>query len=111
MMRYIRSTHGLRDFIATVVVGAPDRFRHRDHRAPEDQLNLDRAFEELRLGLEFVAQREADPGFHDRLGEVLAASLAAYRAGDRKRGAHLLQDFQNMIFGGVVGPEDSEHAS
>jgi hypothetical protein len=110
-MRYVRSTHGLRDFIATVVVGAPDRFRQRDHRAPEDQLNLDRAFEELRLGLEFVAPRDADPGFHDRLRDVLGASLAAYRAGDRRRGAHLLQDFQDMIFGQGMGLEGSEHAS
>lgn len=110
-MRWVRNLAGLHDFIGLVVLRAPNRFPVEDYRAADDQLNLDRAFEELRLGLKFVASRGADPGFHDRLGEVLAASLAAYRAGDRRRGAHLLQDFQNMIFGGVVGPEESEHAS
>ena len=97
-MRYVRNLQGLYDFIATVVLGAPDRFRYRDHRPSEDQLSLDRAFKELRSGLEFVAASDTDPGFHDRLREVLDQSLEAYRAGDRKRGAHLLQDFQDMIF-------------
>lgn len=99
MRRYVRSIEGLHDFIATVVLGAPDRFRIRDHRPAEEQLNLDRAFEELRAGLGFVAPRDDDPSFHVRLQSVLDASLAAYRAGERKRGAHLLQDFQDMIFG------------
>jgi hypothetical protein len=93
------------------VLRAPNRFPVEDYRAADDQLTLDRAFEELRLGLEFVAPRDADPGFHDRLGGVLAASLAAYRAGDRRRGAHLLQDFQDMIFSQSIGLEGSEHAS
>jgi len=53
-MRYVRSLQDLHDFIATVVVGAPDRLRYREHRPPADQLSLDRAFEELRGSLEFV---------------------------------------------------------
>ena len=104
-MRYVRNLQGLYDFIATVVLGAPDRFRYREYLAPEDQLNLDRAFEELRASLEFVAKSEAEPQFHDRLRGVLDQSLEAYRAGDRKHGAHLLQDFQDMIF----GPPNTAH--
>jgi len=98
-MRWIRRLEALHDFIGFVVLRAPNRFPLEDHRAPDDQLNLDRAFDELRAGLEFVAKSESDPQFHDRLRGVLDQSLEAYRAGDRKRGAHLLQDFQDTIFG------------
>lgn len=98
MMRFVRSLASLYDFIATVVLGAPDRFRVRDHRAPADQLSLDRAFEELRTALEFVLFDASDPGLHDRLRQVLDESLAAYRVGEPKKGAHRLQDFQDMIF-------------
>jgi hypothetical protein len=97
--RYVHSLRGLRDFVATVVLSAPDRFRYRDHRLEDDQLSLERAFAELRAGLEFVEPRADDPELHARLNATLDASKSAYLAGERKKGAHLLQDFQDMIFG------------
>lgn len=103
-MRWVRDLLGLYDFIAHVLLSAPDDFPVEDYRAPDDQLNLDRAFEELRNGLEFVAVSERDPAFHNRLRAVLDESLAAYRDGERKRGAYRLQDFQDMIFGSKDRP-------
>src|SRR5690606_32565893 len=92
MRKYVRSLSGLYDFIATVVVCAPDGFRTREFREADDQLTLDRAFEELRVGLAFVKQRPSDPEFLARLDRLLDASLAAYRSGEQIAGAHLLQD-------------------
>jgi hypothetical protein len=106
-MRFVRSLRGLSDFIATVILGAPDRFRYRDHRSADDQLTLDRAFDELRAGLEFVPQRFNDPTLFTRLHGMLDASLSAYRIGDRKQGAHRLQDFQDLIFGVTEGQSDA----
>jgi hypothetical protein len=103
-MRWVRDLLGLHDFIAHVVLGAPDDFPIEDYRASDDQLTLERAFEELRNGLAFVAVSNSDPAFHDRLRAVLDESLAAYRAGERKKGAHRLQDFQDMIFGSSDRP-------
>jgi len=61
-------------------------------------MNLDRAFEQLREGLA-IAYPEADfENKRQELGALLDQSLAAYRAGDRRSGAHLLQDFQDSIF-------------
>jgi hypothetical protein len=98
-MRWVRHLEALHDFIGHVVLGAPDRFPRESFLSDDEQLDLGRAFEELRSGLEFVAKSESDPRLHDRLHSVLDQSLAAYRAGERLRGAHLLQDFQDMIFG------------
>jgi hypothetical protein len=97
-MRWVRDLTGLYDFIALVVLDAPDDFPVQDYRAADQQLDLDRAFDELRAGLEFVAKREDDPDFHDRLHVALDGSLAAYRSGERVVGARLLQAFQDMIF-------------
>ena len=81
---------------------APDRFRVREFRSDVDQLTLDRAFEELRSALEFVELRHDRPGFHVELNRLLDESLRAYVAGEEVAGAHLLQDFQNLIFGPAV---------
>ena len=99
MKRFVRSLRGLHDFIATVVVCAPDRFRERDFRSEGDQLTLERAFAELQAALEFVDARPKDSELNVRLKQLLDESLAAYRSGDEVTGAHLLQDFQDEIFG------------
>jgi len=98
-MRWVLHLDALHDFIGLVILRAPDRFPRRDFLPDDEQLNLDRAFEELRNGLDFVAVCPGDPTFHNRLRTVLEESLDAYRAGDRRKGAHRLQDFQGMIFG------------
>jgi len=98
-MRWVRHLEALHDFIGLVVLYAPDRFRREDFLADHDQLDLDRAFSEMRSGLDFVVPRDSDPMFQSRLRVVLDESLAAYRSGDRKNGAHRLLELQRMIFG------------
>ena len=97
-MRRVKSLERLYDFIATVVLCAPDRFPKRDYLAEEDQLTLDRAFEELNAGMEFVRKEITDEVELARLQRLLDESLAAYRAGDEVKGAHLLQDFEAGVF-------------
>src|SRR5260221_4390556 len=97
-MNTLRSVDALYDFIATVVLCAPNRFPSRDYLPPDQQMNLDRAFEKLRTGIE-VAYPEADyANKRQELSALLNASLVAYKSGDRATGAHLLQDFKVRIF-------------
>jgi hypothetical protein len=103
-MHWVLHLDALHDFIGLVILRAPDRFPTRDFLPDDEQLNLDRAFKELRSGLDFVAVSPSDPTFHDRLRTALDESLEAYRTGDRREGAHRLQDFQNMIFGSSDRP-------
>lgn len=99
-MRRVKSLDRLYDFIATVVLYAPDRFPKRDYLKPEEQLNLERAFEELNSGMEYVREKIKDQGRLDELQQILDDSLAAYRVGDDVKGAHLLQDFEEIVFKG-----------
>jgi hypothetical protein len=59
---------------------------------------LDRAFAELRNGLQMVDPEVADEQKRERLSSMLDAAQAAYRAGDEVKGAHMLQDFEGLIF-------------
>jgi len=96
--RRIQNLDSLYDFIGYVVLCAPDQFPHRDYLPADQQMNLERAFEELRQAISLV---EADfPSADEQRGlsTTLARSLVSYRQGDVVAGAHALQDFQDLIF-------------
>jgi hypothetical protein len=97
-MRRIHNLPDYFDFLATVIIHAPDRFPSEDFLPPEEQLNLERAFSELRDGMEFISQRITASSALSVLGQLLDDSLAAYRLGDAKKGARLLQDFEEIAF-------------
>ncbi|MCW2003314.1 hypothetical protein FHY30_002069 [Xanthomonas arboricola] len=97
-VRRIQSIDSLYDFIGYVVLCAPDQFPKRDYLTSDQQMSLDRAFDELRHAISLV---EADfPGADQQRGlsVILDRSLASYRQGDIVAGAHTLQDFQDLIF-------------
>lgn len=93
-----KTVNDLFNLIGYVVLCAPDKFPVRDYLAPDEQMNLDRAFDQLRLGVEIAYPADFHPKKSGALYSLLDKSLSAYRAGDRFNGAHLLQDFQDQIF-------------
>jgi len=96
--RWVRDIPSLYNFIGYVVLGAPDRFPREDYLADGEQMNLTKAFEELRQGVALVSAENPNPGRAQELHAVLAEALEFYRAGDEVRGAHRVQDFQDLIF-------------
>lgn len=53
-MKRVKNFDRLYDFLATVILCAPDRFPREDFLSEKDQLTLDLAFSELNAGMEFV---------------------------------------------------------
>lgn len=99
-MAWVKDIASLYDFIAYVVVSAPDEFPHEDYLSDDELMTLDQAFAELRNGILFI---EADfPGADKARGltELLNRSLQSYKDGDDIRGGHLLQDFERLVFKG-----------
>lgn len=97
-MFVVESVDDLWDHIAYVLGCAPDQFPYRDFIADDQQMNLDRAFEQLRQGVE-IAYPEAS--FADKrvlLHSILDQSYAQYQAGENIKAGHLLNDFQGNIF-------------
>jgi len=99
MLRLVNDLKELRQLLHVTVMCAPDKFPVRDFLQPEDQLTLDTAFRDLNYGMQFVAKRIKDSGKLSQIQTMLDAALLFYRQGETMKGAHLLQDLEDMIFG------------
>jgi len=103
-MSWVTSVPSFRDFLSLVIVHAPDDFPEEDFLGPDEQLNLDSAFQELRRGLSLLDNSGASASSNTSLVGLLDKSLAAYRAGNDVAGAHLLQDLESQAFGSPHAP-------
>ncbi|MDI3380100.1 hypothetical protein ACFPPF_11370 [Xenophilus aerolatus] len=83
------------NFLSVVIVTAPD-FRRHDFLEEADQMTLPKAFAELRHGVELLEAAGYAGG--SALRTLLASAQDAYADGDRRKGAHLLQDFEDLAF-------------
>ena len=99
-MSWVRDIDSFYDFISLVVVSAPDGFPIEDYLSDDEQLNLDRAFAELRRGVQFVERDFPGADRERELNAMLDQALALYQKGEDVKAAHLLQDFEAKIFKG-----------
>ena len=98
MSSWIQDLSSLWDFIGYVVLSAPDNFAEEDYLQPDEQMNLERAFEELRNAINLIKPSKLNDAERTEALSLLEESLNSYRAGDDVKGAHVLQDFQVLIF-------------
>jgi hypothetical protein len=98
MSSWIKDVSSLWDFIGYVVLSAPDNFAEEDYLQPDEQMNLERAFEELRNAINLIKPAKLNDAERNEALSLLEESLNSYRAGDDVKGAHVLQDFQVLIF-------------
>lgn len=96
---WIESEEDLFEFLSLVVVCAPDEFPVEDFLPADSQLNLERAFEELNWGMALVRQGNRQPELLASAQRLLDEALASYSRGDDVQGAHLVQDFEALVFG------------
>ncbi len=86
-----------RDMIGYVVLRAPDEFPVEDYLADDEQMTLDKAFAQLRRGLPVAYDRIKNKDAIPKAAELLEASYQAYKDGDQRAGAFLLQDFDDLL--------------
>ena len=98
-MYVLQDLADFRDQISVVLLCAPDNFQQPSWMPDEDVLDLESAFDSLRFGLEtFANPRMKDPARRDEARRLLEASYEAYKAGEKQKGAHLIQDFERVVF-------------
>ena len=97
-MAWVRDISSFYDFIGYVVLRAPNRFPHEDYLPNDEQMTLEKAFSELQNGLSLVEKDHPGACASRKLHDLLNSSLAEYQNGNEVKGAHLLQDLQNLIF-------------
>ena len=97
-MARLTNIDSLYDFIGYVVLCAPDGFPQRDYLPPQEQMNLELAFEELRNGIDLGSRENPESDSSKLLSKLLDESFSLYKAGNELAAAHKLQDFQDAIF-------------
>ena len=97
-MFVVKNVDDLWNHIAYVLLCAPAQFPHEDFLTEDEQMNLDRAFEQLRQGVEIVyPELEFEPK-RAMLNDILDRSYAGYKAGKEVTAGRLLNEFQDNIF-------------
>lgn len=97
-MAWVRDIDSLFNFIGFVVLRAPSNFPVEDYLPADEQLNLERAFAELRRGVELIKAQAPNLSGIEKLDVVLVEALAFYRRGEDLQGAQRLHDFEALIF-------------
>lgn len=95
-MDWIQSYQEFYEFLAKVLICAPDDFPEEDYLPAHKQLNLQRAYEELEKGLVFVKQRLDSQKFQEVVAD-LKESKKAYEIGDERTGAKLIQKLRKDL--------------
>lgn len=98
MAAKIERLSDLRARIGSIVLSAPDRFPMVGSFGSDQQKNLLIAFDILHEGFPLVEKKIKDPAQLEQLRQLLKDALTAYQQGERKKGAHLLQDFEDIVF-------------
>jgi hypothetical protein len=98
MSEWIQDLNALRDFVGYVVLCAPDNFPEEDFLQRDEQMNLERAFEEMRNAMNLFKPSKMNDTKRSEALSMLEESLNSYRSGNIVKGAHLLQDFRTFIF-------------
>lgn len=104
-MYEINSRRRLWNFIATVLGGAVVGFPKEDYLEPDEQMTLEKAFDELRYGVRFALDEPCSRDGVANLNKLLDGSYAAFKAGDNQTGARLLHEFETTIFGDPDNPD------
>lgn len=97
-MFVMESVDDLWNHIAYVMGYAPDRFPYEDFIPADEQMNLDRAFNQLRQGVEVAYPEPSYEPKRALLNDILDRSYAAYKSNDEIAAGHLLNEFQDNIF-------------
>lgn len=97
-MFVMKSVDDLWEHIAYVMAYAPDHFPYRDFVSEDQQMNLERAFDQLREGVIIAYPEAAYADKRNTLNSILDRSYAAYKSNDEFSAGHLLNEFQDNIF-------------
>jgi hypothetical protein len=98
MAAKIEKLSDLRARISWIVLSAPAQFPTTGSFSDDQSKNLLVAFDLVYAGFSLVEKRIKDSSRLEELRTLLRDALVAYQHGDDKKGAHLLQDFQGMVF-------------
>jgi len=94
----METINDLWDHIAYVMEYAPADFPVEDYLLPQQQMNLDMAFQQLHQGVGIAFPAPPAAAQREQLDALLDRALAEYRNGDKTVAASMLAEFESIIF-------------
>ena len=95
-MRKLKELREFKDLLGSLVLRAPDNLRY-SFLSEAEQPTLDSEFIRLREGLELLPKKLKNSPLLCEIERLLDEALAAYKGGERLKGAHLLQDIEDIV--------------
>lgn len=99
LIRLVNNIEEFKRILHVTVLCAPDRFAVRDFLDEDEQLTLETAYRDLNYGMQFVAKKVKNPEIVAQVQQMLDQSLSLYKSGEEQKGAHMLQDLEDIVFG------------
>lgn len=84
---------------SSIVLCAPDDFYNDTSWLPEMKLDLDRAFIQLRNGVEHVFSKPRHAELQPKLLELADKAYAAYKANNKTEGIEFMVQFEEALKG------------
>ncbi len=89
--------HSFKDFVAFVRLCAPSDFPVEDYLKPDEQMNLDRAFDGLRYGLKLTAEEKGDLPVLATCRALVEEAYALYRDDRMRDGYFKVQEMEKLL--------------
>lgn len=86
-----------KEFVVYVFSCAPDMFPPEDWRAPDDQMNLNRAFDGLRYGLDMTAKEKGKSDVVAKCRVLVDEAYTAYTSGQNMEGQRKLEAVEKLL--------------
>ena len=87
----------VKETIAYIIAYAPDAFPFRDYCAPDEQIDLDRAYSELRAEFGELSKAVKDDVQIAQCLQGIEESYQHYKAGDMKAGILKIQEVLHAV--------------
>jgi hypothetical protein len=94
---WVFDEQSLRDFISIVAFHAPDQFPVEDYLEPDEQLNLDRAIQELRQGLRFAQNLRGNEAASSRAQALVSKAANLYASNQVHAGTQVMYELEECL--------------
>ena len=94
---FFHDLHSFKDYVVYVYACAPDLFPLEDWRAADDQMNVERAFEGLRYGLDLTEKETGKTELVVQCRKLVDDAYSEYVAGRELEGQRKLEDVEKLL--------------
>ena len=89
--------HGFKDFVVFVQLCAPDNFPVYENKPIERQWTLDKAFHDLRIGLDMAVEEKGPKPVFEQCRQLVEQAYQHYKAGEEDKGWYALEEVRKLL--------------